>query len=358
VGFDEHQLLGEAAPDAGLEIAQEAEDIATIPAVLTNIIFVSEGTLVSSDTNLAEADALCEQEALSAGLPGTYVALLSTTTVAARDRVGTARGWVRPDGLPVTNDLFDADSTFLYFPPTLTARGEAATRDLASLAVMTGSTATGAVEYNCNDYTESGGRLRSGFHGEVDGRFIKGMLLGIHCGLDYPVYCAGIDHQNEVSPPVPEVGRRAFVSTPTLAPAGLAGADAHCQSNAADAGLAGTFTALLGTTESTPASRLNMDGLPWVTTTGLRIIDDSPDIATRSLRTAVAYDAWGQPLATSIFTGSTRAGRIGDATCADWSSTESTDEVRTGRNSAAQQFFWGYYPGPCDREHSLLCFEE
>ena len=61
--------------------------------------------------------------AQAAGLSGTFVALLSTSTVDAKSRLGTARGWVRTDGKPFADrqeDLFRSNcGSALYYPPRL-----------------------------------------------------------------------------------------------------------------------------------------------------------------------------------------------------------------------------------------------
>jgi hypothetical protein len=51
-------------------------------------------------SDLAGADAICNTRATQAGLLGTYVAWLSSTTMPAVNRLGGARGWIRTDGLP------------------------------------------------------------------------------------------------------------------------------------------------------------------------------------------------------------------------------------------------------------------
>src|SRR5207249_1446674 len=69
-----------------------------------NLAFVSSATYTPGAIGgAAAADATCNALATSAGLPGTYVAWLSTTTQNAVDRVSGARGWVRIDGLPIAD---------------------------------------------------------------------------------------------------------------------------------------------------------------------------------------------------------------------------------------------------------------
>jgi hypothetical protein len=71
------------------------------------IAFVSSGQFDPS-TGIATADALCQSEATSAGLPnpGTFLALLSTSTASAASRFDMSMGsmpFVRPDGIKIAD---------------------------------------------------------------------------------------------------------------------------------------------------------------------------------------------------------------------------------------------------------------
>src|SRR5262245_55711495 len=59
-----------------------------------NIVFVASSLTDGGIGGLAQADDICAARAEEAGLAGTYVAYLSTTSVNAIDRLGSARGWV------------------------------------------------------------------------------------------------------------------------------------------------------------------------------------------------------------------------------------------------------------------------
>ena len=63
------------------------------------IAFVSEGTFTPGG-GIAVADALCQSEATAAGLPGTYLAELATSTSLPQARFDlSGPPWVRPDGV-------------------------------------------------------------------------------------------------------------------------------------------------------------------------------------------------------------------------------------------------------------------
>jgi hypothetical protein len=76
---------------------------------------------------IAKADALCQQEASAAALPGTYQALLAPTGASASSRFDTSGlPWVRVDGIliaPTAAGFFSATSTLFDVPPNLTADG-------------------------------------------------------------------------------------------------------------------------------------------------------------------------------------------------------------------------------------------
>ncbi len=71
------------------------------PAFVTQAYFTPGG-------GVADADALCHSEALAAGLPGVYLALLATSTNSAASRFDTTGApWVRTDGVAVANTAAD-----------------------------------------------------------------------------------------------------------------------------------------------------------------------------------------------------------------------------------------------------------
>jgi len=71
-----------------------------------NIVFVTSTLSTPGNIgSLAAADAICTARAQAAALPGAYVAWLSSTVTSAKARLGSARGWVRVDGMPVADTV-------------------------------------------------------------------------------------------------------------------------------------------------------------------------------------------------------------------------------------------------------------
>jgi hypothetical protein len=103
---------------------------------------------------LAGADAKCQSDATSAGLPGTYLALLSTSTASAASRFDlTGAPWVRPDGVQVFAQASDLNSFTLASPIVLSADRLSY---FGNYYVWNGSTTTttvGTSASTCGDWT-------------------------------------------------------------------------------------------------------------------------------------------------------------------------------------------------------------
>jgi hypothetical protein len=96
------------------------------PPQSSRLAFVSNGTFTPG-AGRGAADGLCTQEAIQAGLPGAFKALLGTSTAGALDRFSSTGGpWVRPDGVaiaPTAGALFDPTLEAFDAPINQTAAG-------------------------------------------------------------------------------------------------------------------------------------------------------------------------------------------------------------------------------------------
>jgi hypothetical protein len=105
---------------------------------------------------LAAADARCQADATSASLPGTYLALLATSTASAASRFDvTGPAWVRPDGVPVFAQASDLTALTMVAPPCVDATGTFWTFDAP---VWTGGSAVstaGSLATTCQDWASS-----------------------------------------------------------------------------------------------------------------------------------------------------------------------------------------------------------
>ena len=289
-----------------------------------NYVFVSSTTFPSNTLTAAVADSACGHDAAIAGLPGTYVAWLSTPVADAISRIPSgARGWIRTDGKPFADTFSDLTTkNRVFFPILLDAQGAP-----VMAGVHTGTTPSGVRNSggDCNGWIDGDGveaedvGITTG--GPADWTDIGGGVCGT-----YPVYCFGVDRSARVVP-VAAKGRMGFVTkTPFLSGPGIAGADALCTSEASSAGLPGNYRALLATTGASPISKFDTTGQPWVRPDGIPIVTNASDLGTDSQMLApIAVEADGtysiESFAwTGLYSRLTVAGTA-DSTCQDWMST-------------------------------------
>ena len=231
--------------------------------LLPNLVFVTSTSHTGSMGGIAGADGICQTRAQAGGFAGTYRAWLSTSTASALSRLGTASGWVRPDGKPVANTPADITMGKLWHPIRLNERNS----DVGSLSVHTATGPDGLLPSNsttCGDYTTAlaADGIRAGDTSSVGGAFTT--YGSGFCSNPQPIYCFGVDRAATVTITPPATFRRAFTTNAVFTPGGgLAAADALCNSEASTASLPGTYRALLATTTASAASRFSTSGAPW-----------------------------------------------------------------------------------------------
>ena len=133
-------------------------------------MFISSIELATPFGGLAAADTFCQARAKSLGLGGTFIAMLSTSTVNMRDRLAGSRGWVRLDGVSV----LDQPSTGWTLQVNPIDVDETGTKDVSRNGVFTGTNDQGDVSATrtCGDWTATtnNGELRKpGFSGAIAG---------------------------------------------------------------------------------------------------------------------------------------------------------------------------------------------
>lgn len=346
---------------------------------LTNSEF--DGNLKGSDVDaLHGADAKCQAAADAAKLPGKFVAWISTTTGAAVDRVVAthARGWIRPDGLPVADTIGDTTSSTdmlfngrVYYPPRVTELGNVTTSFAWTSTDNTGAlVSTGD---NCSNYTTAdaakAGRLGAAFGGPTvwtdDG---SAAVSSRTCENPHPIYCFGTSVNRPLTgADVPTVvGRRAFLSSPwdTVAKPGLGGADAVCQADAAAASLANPtkFKAALAKISASAASRFNTtSGARWVRTDGVAVSATAADLMNSKLMAPIVVTADGKTyLNSSVQTGANTPNDVAtNGNCSDWSDNTSNFAGAKGTSGfAAGKFFNAGFLGTCQAGVRLYCLED
>jgi hypothetical protein len=230
----------------------------------------------------AGADAECASLAAAANLPSnTYKAWLSTSTVDAAAKLGSARGFIRPDGDPFADRVSDIAAGNILSALELDESGV----DVGRQNVWTGTNDSGTVHLpnTCSDWisgvSPSFGELGLSTGGA--GAW-SDYATETACPAFARIYCFGTSHVTAMTL-TPAPGRIAFVSKGTFATSlGLSGADSLCEGEASAANLANPteFLALLSTSITSAASRFDMSAMSpsYVRPDGIEIAD-APTIA-------------------------------------------------------------------------------
>jgi hypothetical protein len=152
-------------------------------------VFVTSGAGFEGDLGgLAGADAICQERAAAAGLPGTdWTAWLSDSTENAIDRIPDGQ-YRLVDGTQVADDKADLTDGRLKAEIILTENGQERS---ASVWTGTGQNGNGTLN-NCNDWTvnsaESVGDV--GFNGYTED-FWTLLPPPAQCSEQYHLYCFG-----------------------------------------------------------------------------------------------------------------------------------------------------------------------
>jgi hypothetical protein len=318
---------------------------------------------------LARADEICNERAAAANLPGTYVAWLSDSTADARDRLGSASGWIRTrDDRPVANTVDDIVTGHLLFPITFDEFGNFINHE----PIRTGTGGDGRV-FNqsgyttCNDWTmgDSGQQSMAGYTSANSEMFT--FMTSTNCASMHRHYCFGIDNQAVVSP-LPGPTRNAFTTEAFWTPGlGISDADNLCRMEAQAAGLPSpaTFKALLARAGSPAIARFNTSGPTWARVDKTRLVAVASDITDpnnihASPNGNAANSAWYGNWA--IWSGAinlTTPGTMG-TTCQDWNANGGAATGRGGRAGITYVPWWlGLDMFPCNATYArLVCLED
>ncbi|MEM6733576.1 MAG: hypothetical protein AAF658_18600, partial [Myxococcota bacterium] len=300
------------------------------------------------------ADALCAERATAAGLPGNYVALLSNATTDAIDRIGAARGWVRPDGLPF---LLDGPFEAPLYLPRLDETGTEIPGSLALL--LTATDRDGMYDgQDCGDFQVlSNSLVRGGYidHGGV----AWFNFLTTTCSVTATrLLCMQTDSQKTLQAPVPPAPfRYAFAREDQYVPGpgGVSAADALCQMEAESLGVATgrTYIAMLGTSTASALSRFDLSGPNWYSLDGVPLVSTPADIANGRWNTAIGTQNFG-----------TATGGPFDATvaltdnCENWTEEDGTHLAGRSLAGGEQVYQQSTRAGCSNSFKALLCFEE
>lgn len=133
-------------------------------------VFTTSTTHRGKLGGLAGADAICQDLASAAGLPGSYRAWLSDSTGSPSTRFMRSTGpYQRVDGVTVANDWAGLTSGTLLAPLLVTEQGATVPDDVTKL-VWTCTAATGAEfsDADCEDWTSEQPIVMGGLVGQAD----------------------------------------------------------------------------------------------------------------------------------------------------------------------------------------------
>ncbi|MBM4776858.1 MAG: hypothetical protein GQE15_04070, partial [Archangiaceae bacterium] len=328
-----------------------------------NLIFIAEtGVNLGALGGVDGGDAVCATQASAFGLPGTYRAWLGLPQEAAA-RLGAARGWRRLDGAPFADRAVDlADGGALWSPALVTTTGS------GDLSARTGFVATGALSdggrADCDGWlipsTDEAGAGETDSTGPLWKSTTSTMNLP-PCNQPGSLYCLGTDRSRPVVPDAPpDAGRLAFLSSPYAVNAGgVVAANSHCQREAADAGLSGTFSALLATNTRTLRQGLTgtwhrLDGVPFhLGSADTGSLPDYP-VGTLSLTASSGY-VTGRTL---VFTGAPSGSMSIDSSstfnCVNWTQMGGNAVV----GNATTMNWWRAGMAGCSELARLYCLQQ
>jgi hypothetical protein len=339
-----------------------------------NLVFVTSGRYLPGRdfVGLQGADAECQKLADGAGIGVPmrhYRAWLSTSLVDAKTRLVTpagspARGWIRPDGRPFGDSL----ATLLglggqvFYPPRLDEAG----RDVidtdpdsyALTATGTGSDGT-ADAATASDWVSANVSFHSGAAVGTTSRWTDTETLppqAVH------LYCFGTDfdqplHITRVDGRIAFVTRGKFPSA--ILPMSMANADTQCQQEGA-ALAAGTYRALLSTTNTAATDRLDLTGRTWVRPDGIPWLEKASDLRDGRPLTGLSVDSTGTYVYfDDVWTGApspSSTSPTGAHSCADWTSTSSTGDE--GQPTYTNQLQFTFETNQPCTPRSLYCLQD
>ncbi len=309
--------------------------IGSCASVAPNFVFVTSTVHTANLGGVAAYDNVCQNRAVSAGLPGTYRAWISDANSSAVSRLGSARGWVRPDGKPFADALAALTSSGQMFYPLRMDETGADTG--ADVGVFTGTNPNGTVSANtCANWTSAIGPAVLGF--TAAGSPLWTGAGGYSCASSQRIYCFGNSRTAVVSVD-PVAGRAAFLSSTSITTsAGLAGADAICQSDATAAGLPGTFRALLAASGASAISRFSTVGATWVRRDGVPVVASASQLASGFYAPLHVTAAGVYQGGFQVWVGAASFAAAGTmaTTCNNWTSTAGTgNSVRSDQPNSA-----------------------
>jgi hypothetical protein len=334
-----------------------------------NKAFVTSATFTGDLGGQKGADAKCARAAKAVGLSGTFKAWLSTSKRNAKDKLGTARGFVRVDGQPFADRVSDIVAGRIFNPLDIDENGDA--HPDSPNPVWTGTLGAGTVATGdtCSDWTSKffEDRGDTGVSSEGPTFWTDNLAnVGNSCNSAQSLYCFDTSHVTRLTV-IKTPGRIAFVSKGTLDnTSGITGADTLCATEASAASLPGTFQALLSTSTTPAAMRSGFNFLamsePYVRPDGIKIAD-APTIASGApLDSGIWQNADGTYVTTFSLpwtgSGTPSSPTTTAQTCDDWSTNSDPASGDIGDSSDSGEFWWITTGALCGNSLPIYCLQE
>ncbi|MBX3251425.1 MAG: choice-of-anchor D domain-containing protein [Myxococcales bacterium] len=345
---------------------------ASFAATTDNLVFVSSQAFPANVGGAAGFDDRCNALATAAGINdaagNAFRAWVSSPRSTLASRWTAAGGVRRLDGALVAESREALlRRRAILSPIRVTELGQELSGEVL---VWSSTTDTGEARGNpalghCSDWTSTGGP------GNVDRGSTAGgpgiftvATAGGSCASTHRIFCVQSTIATPAARPVVPRGGKIAFSAPGWTPSGgLHGADAFCNANKPEGFASRSFRALLATTRTTAASRLDATARyfrPDGTFVGTGAQLASGELASGIWQSASGtYDGGEQ----RVFTGATSPTALGTAetTCRDWAPTTRTDTARRGSPNRLTTWFSADV-GSCaesDRARTrLYCVEE
>lgn len=141
---------------------------------------------------------------------------------------------------------------------------------------------------------------------------------------------------------------------------GVAGADAHCQNEASQAGLSGVFKAWLSTAASPAAARLTHSGVPYQRRDGVRVAFNYTDLTNGTIETGIHVTAVGTDLSltTSAWTGTLFNGNAATQNCNNWTDASAGLSGLNGIAGGIDGTWTNNGVASCSAFRRLYCFQQ
>ncbi len=329
------------------------------PYGVPNRVFVTSEAYVLADLGgLSGADAKCAARAKSAGLGGTFVAWLSTSSVDAKTRLAGADAWYNVHSTPFADQAEELlEDSQVYYPILF---DEAGLRVAGRVATGTAADGT-ALPQNCKDYSSKSAADAVVFGAPSGGSVVwTNDSAGGACDEAYHLYCFQVNFRAFMYP-TPSQGRTVFVSAApfVLGAQGRAAADAQCAADAQAAQLGGNFVALLPTSTESALARLANPSRPWVRPDGAVVASGTSALRLGPLESAVSQQADGRYVGGVALFGADDLDAKAALHCEDWKNPNAAvPAVIHGTAGHTDERWYAAVTSSCAESARVLCVEQ